>query len=846
MPRIDDMLDQLSGKKVFSTLDAKSGYWQVPLEETSRSKTAFSTSNGLYQFRVMPFGLCNAPATFQRVIQQILSGLGGSSPFCCAYIDDILVFSDNIEQHMQHLQQVFERIRSAGLLLHPKKCQFAQGSTTYLGHVITGNGILPDPNKTRAVQDFPIPTSVKAVRQFLGLSSYYRRFVANFSKIAAPLHALTRQNVAFKWTSQCQCTLEQLKARLTQSPVLIYPNFDLPFALHTDASKDGLGAVLEQESDGHSHPVAYASRTLSKSETNYSATELEALAVVWALRHFRAYLLGHKCIIYTDHAPLKASLTAKYSSGRRARWSETMAEFNIDICYKPGRKNNNADALSRAPIDTSNHSTQGSILALTDQPVDNPPPLHAPTVADVDHQDLITHQQADDCLKRIIEQVRHNTPPAADRRHKAVWDAFAILDGILYYMDPGSHRLRLAVPKVLQQQLMEETHAGAFSGHFAAKGMYRKLATQYWWKGMYTDIYHHCRSCLTCASISGGGHRHHPPLQPLPVGAPFERVGIDVMEMPQTCQGNRYVLVIVDYLTKWTEAFPMQDQSSETIARLFADNVICRHGVPNQLLSDRGTNLLSDLILDICVLTGMKKINTTCYHPQTDGLVENFNKTLRSMIAKHVKQFGMDWDKYLHHLLFAYRTKPHESTGESPFYLLYGRDARIPTEGALYASPTLHMLDAADYRTELVTGLSTAWDLARTCIAKAQKKQKLQYDKHSKPPTYRLGDRVMVYMPHETSGKDRKLSLPYHGPYRVIDIRGNCVSLTPVDNPDKEPILVNMDRIVPCHAEVPDSSWLGYGHSDAPKRQHKYSPTAITPARPADHHYCTRSKDTSV
>ena len=448
--------------------------------------------------------------------------------------------------------------------------------------------------------------------------------------------------------------------------------------------------------------------------------------------------------------------------------------------------------------------------------------------------------------KPIIEQVRHNTPPAADRRHKAVWDAFAILDGILYYMDPGSHRLRLAVPKVLQQQLMEETHAGAFSRHFVAKGMYRKLATQYWWKGMYTDIYHHCRSCLTCASFSGGGHRHHPPLQPLPVGAPFERVGIDVMEMPQTCQGNRYVLVIVDYLTKWTEAFPMQDQSSETIARLFVDNVICRHGIPNQLLSDRGTNLLSDLILDICVLTGMKKINTTCYHPQTDGLVENFNKTLRSMIAKQAKQFGMDLDKYLHHLLFAYRTKPHESTGESPFYLLYGRDARIPTEGALYASPTLHMLDAADYRTELVTGLSTAWDLARTCIAKAQKKQKLQYDKHSKPPTYRLGDRVMVYMPHETSGKDRKLSLPYHGPYRVIDIRGNCVSLTPVDNPDKEPILVNMDRIVPCHAEVPDSAWLGYGHSDAPKRQHKYLPTAITPARPADHHYSTRSKDTSV
>ena len=352
-------------------------------------------------------------------------------------------------------------------------------------------------------------------------------------------------------------------------------------------------------------------------------------------------------------------------------------------------------------------------------------------MTDTCHQELINQQQADSYLQSVIAHMKTNTPQHQDRRHHTSPDAFAIVDDVLYYVEPQFHRLRLAVAKVLQQQLMTKTHAGAFSGHFAAQGMYRKLAMQYWWKGMYTDIYHHCRNCLTCASFGGGARRHHPPLQPLPVGAPFERVGIDIMEMPQTCEGNRDVLVIVDYLTKWTEAFPMQDQSSETIVRLFVDNVICRHGVPNQLLSDRGTNLLSDLILDICQLTGMKKINTTCYHPQTDGLVENFNKTLRSMIAKHAKQFGMDWDKYLHHLLFAYRTKPHESTGESPFYLLYGRDARIPTATALHAAPTLHMLDVADYRTKLVTGLSMAWNSAHTCITKAQTKQKLQYDKHA-------------------------------------------------------------------------------------------------------------------
>ena len=195
------------------------------------------------------------------------------------------------------------------------------------------------------------------------------------------------------------------------------------------------------------------------------------------------------------------------------------------------------------------------------------------------------------------------------------------------------------------------------------------------------------------------------------------------------------MLVIMDYLTEWVEAFPMLNQSSETIAKLLIDHVICRHGVPNQLLSDRGTNLLSDLIMDICHLTGMKKINTTAYHPQTDGLVENFNRTLRAMLAKHSKQFGMDWDKHLQHLLFAYRTKPHGSTGESSFYLLYGRDARLPTESTLQSSPPLHMLDVGDYRTELVIGLSTAWDMARKSIEKAQSKQKFQYDKKAKVPS---------------------------------------------------------------------------------------------------------------
>ena len=219
----------------------------------------------------------------------------------------------------------------------------------------------------------------------------------------------------------------------------------------------------------------------------------------------------------------------------------------------------------------------------------------------------------------------------------------------------------------MQQTILQESHSGVFSGHFAVHGLYKKLATQFWWPHMYSDVYHHCRSCLTCATFNGSGRRHHPPLKPLPLGAPFERLGIDIMEMPLTQDGNRYAVVMMDYLTKWVEACAIPDQSSVTLAKVLVDYVICCHGVPNVLLSDRGANLLSNLMLDICKLTGMKKINTTAHHPQTDGLVENFNRTLRAMLAEHSKTFGMDWDRHLQHLLFAYRTRPHDSTNESPF-----------------------------------------------------------------------------------------------------------------------------------------------------------------------------------
>ena len=355
LPRIDDLLDQLGKSKYFSTLDLASGYWQIPVHPDSQEKTAFVTTRGLFEFRVMPFGLRNAPAVFQRLMERVLTGLNPEDgpDFVDAYIDDVLVFSQTLDEHLHHLSLVLDAIKKASLKLKLPKCKFFRKEVEFLGHVITAEGLKPNPAHTAAVTNFPEPRDIKGIRQFVGLASYYRRFISNFAKIAHPLHALTRKGAPFHWTKECQEAFTSLKNKLSSAPVLSYPDFCKDFVLETDASIRGLGAVLSQkQSDGKLHPIAFASRALSPPEKNYAVTELETLAVVWACSHFHAYLYGHNVTVYTDHSAVKAILETPSPSGKHARWWSKVygsGVKSLHIVYRAGRDNANADALSRNP-----------------------------------------------------------------------------------------------------------------------------------------------------------------------------------------------------------------------------------------------------------------------------------------------------------------------------------------------------------------------------------------------------------------------------------------------------------------------------------------------------------------
>ena len=477
LPRIDDMLDQLGQCKCFSTLDLAAEYWQIRMHPESIEKTAFCTPQGLFEFQVMPFGLTNAPAVFQCLIQQVISGLNPAEgpDFVAAYIDDIIVFSPTLEQHITHLKVVLERIINVGLKLKPTN-RLIRSEVEYLGHIITPQGLKTNPRLVSAVVEFPVPQNLREVRQFLGMCSYYRRFIPCFSVIARPLHHLTRKGAEFVWSPDCEGGFRALKEKLTHPPVLAYPSFEKSFVLETDASGSGLGAVLSQPLDDNvNHPIAYASRSLSPAESNYNITELEMLAVVWAVTHFKAYLYSHNVTVYSDNAAVRAVLETPHPSGKHARWWSKVYESgirNIHIIHKSGRSNTNADALSHQPTgplpETVDEEIQ--VAAVSSENLFSVEPgseLNGKTPSFAEDQRQGPH------LRELITYLERGVLPVDEARGRKLvlqGTQFSLVDDAVYFIDPKAKGLkRAAVPQHLQHQIMKEAHGtgGSMGGHFA-------------------------------------------------------------------------------------------------------------------------------------------------------------------------------------------------------------------------------------------------------------------------------------------------------------------------------------------------------------------------------------------
>ncbi len=415
IPRVDDVLERLAGMRFFTTLDLVQSYYQVAVSENDKAKTAFITEQGSFEYNVMPFGLCNAPATFQRLMHLVLAGIHWQ--FCLVYIDDILIFSRSFDEHMMHLEQVFSRLRAAGLKLKPTKCKFAYAETVYLSHLISKDGVKPDPDKVAKIEKIDIDkwTDTTDVRAFLGITNYYRRFIQNYASVAAPLYNLTRQGVKFHVNHEVRSAFHELKRLLVTSPVLAYPRWDLPFILQVDASKKGMGGVLTQIINKVEHPIAYFSKKYTTSEEKgYSTTEQECLAMVEAIKHFRSYLYGQPFTVVTDHKPLEHLDSFKSHNGRVMRWRMMLADYNFNIVAGPGRDNANADALSRLPV-VNLMTFQEDFADMTDP------------------YKLRTQQLADPLIEHIINYLEKGVLPDTDEADRIVKlaDSCYIKNGVL-------------------------------------------------------------------------------------------------------------------------------------------------------------------------------------------------------------------------------------------------------------------------------------------------------------------------------------------------------------------------------------------------------------------------------
>ena len=673
LPHIDTCLSSMDGAVWFSTLDLRSGYHNIPIKESDRDKTAFITRRGCFRYKVLPFGLTTAPSVFQRLMDLVLCGLTYMS--CLVYLDDIIVFGKDFNTHAVRLKEVFKRLRAANLKLHVNKCCLFQRRVSFLGHVISEAGIEVQEDKISAVRDWPVPRDLSEVRSFLGFCSYYRRFIAGFADIAAPLHWLMRKDVRFHWGPDQDKAFAELKKRLMAAPILGMPTDDGAFIVDSDASNTGLGAVLSQVQNGNEVVLAYASRSLSRAERNYDVTRKELLAIIFALKTFKQYVLGRRFTIRTDHAALQWLKRTPEPMAQLARWLAFIEQFHFDISHRAGARHGNADGLSRIPprdmIDCC-RITDGEPEPDKDKQLSVETDSVGETIADI-----ATAQQADPDISPVLG-LRMSSPDQPDitellqasseaKRLWSDWHRLELTNGVLYRhresKDGRPSTLQLIVPASMKQKYLKEAHRGMTGGHLGVRRTLDQVQRRAFWFGWRRDVKRFCRCCTNCCQYFRGQLPRSAPLQPMTTGAPFERIHVDLTgPHPRSRRGNTYIFTCIDPFTKWAEAFAIPNKEAPTVARVLVEQVFCRLGVPISLLTDRGREVDGNLMNEVCRLLEVDKIRTTAYKASTNAAVERFHRTLNSLLGRTIDENQKDWDSLLPYVMAAYRSSRHEAT----------------------------------------------------------------------------------------------------------------------------------------------------------------------------------------
>ena len=817
LPFIDQMLERLANHPFYCFLDGYSGFFQIPIHPNDQEKTTFTCPYGTFAYRRMPFGLCNAPATFQRCMMSIFSDL--IEDIVEVFMDDFSVYGSSFSACLSNLCRVLQRCEDTNLVLNWEKCHFMVKEGIVLGHKISEKGIEVDKAKIEVMVSLPPPKTVKDIRSFLGHAGFYRRFIKDFSKIARPMTKLLCKEAAFSFDEDCLEAFKKIKGDLVSAPIVQPPDWDLPFEIMCDASDFAVGAVLGQKKDGKTHVIYYASQTLNDAQMRYATTEKEMLAIVFAFEKFRSYLVGSKVIVYTDHAALRHLLAKKDAKPRLLRWILLLQEFDLEIRDKPGIENGVADHLSRLRIEGGIPIDEGlreehvlaimSVVAVieTGKKIEE---VKAAEEKGPWYADLVNYLATG---KEPLGLAGYEKKKFYKDLKRYYWD-----EPYLYTLCKDQIYRRVVAEEEVEG-ILSHCHGSSYGGHFAPfKTVSKVLQAGFWWPHMFRDSQDFISRCDSCQRSGNITKRNEMPQNPILEVEVFDVWGIDFMGPFPSSYGNKYILVAVDYVSKWVEAIASPTNDSRVVVKMFKSTIFPRFGVPRVVISDGGSHFINKVFESLLKRNGVKHKVATPYHPQTSGQVEVSNKQIKGILEKVVGTKRKDWSAKLDDALWAYRTAFKTPLGTTPFNLVYGKSCHLPVEleyKALWAVKLLNF-DIKCAKEKRLLQLNELDEIRMDAFENSRiykEKTKAFHDRHILKREFKAGDQVLLYN-SRLKLFPGKLKSRWSGPFVIKEVRPYGAIV--LWNKDGGDFTVNGQRLKEYMATVPKEDGTSTPLSDAP------------------------------